>query len=268
MNIRRVDAGQGIAWLTESIQLLLKNPLPFALMGGVIAVLLQLPLIGALTMAIAGPALYGGIMFAAREEGAGRSADFAHLLTAFQQPGKAGPMLTLCLPGVAAGLVIMLLGVIFIGGALVAAGVSAAADSDALAGLSVGFGGLLFLLLAIGVGLFAYALVFFATPRVMLEGVEPMAAMKESLQACAANWAPVLLFVLVLAAAGILGGLLLGWIPLLGPIVLTGVLVPVVSVAILFASRDVFGTDIASGSTGEPADGDGEPPAPPPSVEV
>jgi hypothetical protein len=263
MNIRRVDAGQGIAWLTESVQLLQKNPAPFALMGLVIGAILLVPLLGALAMAIAGPALYGGIMFAAREQAAGRKADFNHLFAAFQQPGKIGPMLTLCLPGVAAGLLIMVLAVVFIGSALLAAGVSAAADANALAGASLGAGGLVFALLAIAVGLFAYALVFFATPRVMLDGVEPMAAMKESLNACLANWAAVLVFVVVLAVVAILISLVLSWLPLLGHLVMTVVMVPVVCAAIYFASREVFGP--GTPMVIEPGD---EPPAPPPSMEV
>ncbi|MCK7593640.1 BPSS1780 family membrane protein [Pseudomarimonas salicorniae] len=268
MNIRRVDAGQGIAWLTESVQLLLKNPAPFALMGLVIAAVLLVPLLGSLAMAIAGPALYGGIMFAAREESAGRKADFQHLFAAFQQPGKAGPMLTLCLPGVVAGLTVLVLGVVFIGSALLAAGVSAAADADALAGASLGAGGLVFVLLALAVGLFAYALVFFATPRVMLDGIEPITAMKESLRACLANWAAVLVFVVVLAVVAIVASLLLGWVPLLGHLLITVVLVPVVSTAIFFASREVFGTGAAPPAAPSNEGPTGEPPAPPPSVEA
>lgn len=261
MNIRRVDAGQGIAWLTEAVQLLQKNPAPFALMGLVIGAILMVPLIGSVAMAIAGPALYGGIMVAAREQAAGRSADFPQLFTAFQQPGKAGPMLILCLPGIAAGLLIIVLGVIFLGSALLAAGVSAAADADALAGVSLGAGGLVFALLAILAGITAYALVFFATPRVMLDGIEPITAMKESLQACLDNWAAILILVVVLLVTVMVASLLLGWIPLLGHLVISVVVIPVVCTATFIASREVFGPGAPA------ADADGNPPAPP-SLEV
>ncbi len=260
MNIRRVDAGQGIAWLTEGAQLLLKNPTPFALMGLVIGAILMVPLIGTLGMAIAGPALYGGIMLAAREQAAGRKADFPQLFAAFQQPGKAGPMLTLCLPGIAAGLIVIVLGVVFLGSALLAAGVSAAADAETLAGVSLGAGGLVFALLAIAVGITAYALVFFATPRVMLDGIEPITAMKDSLQACLANWAALLVFVFILLLTVMLASLLLGWVPLLGHLAITVVVVPVICAATFLASREVFGEDPAQ-------DGGTEPPAPP-SLEV
>lgn len=256
MNIRRVDAGQGIAWLTEAVQLLLKNPTPFALMGLVIGAILLVPLLGTLAMAIAGPALYGGIMLAAREQAAGRSADFPQLFAAFQQPGKAGPMLTLCLPGIAAGLIVLVLGVVFIGGALVAAGVSAATDAETLAGVSLGAGGLVFALLAIAIGLVAWALVFFATPRVMLDGIEPITAMKQSAEACLANWAALLVFLLTVSVAAVLVSMLLGWVPLLGHLAISVVFVPVISTAIFIASREVFGT-------GSSADGDQAPPAPP-----
>lgn len=261
MNFRRVDAGQGIAWLTEAVQLLLKNPAPFALMGLVIGVILLLPLVGALAMLVAGPALYGGIMLAAREQAAGRQADFAQLFAAFQQPGKAGPMLTLCLPAVGAALLLTVLAVIFVGGALVAAGVSAAAEAEALAGLSLGAGGLVFVALAIVIALASYALVFFATPRVMLHGIEPFAAMKESLAACLANWGALLVFVVSLLLAAILISLLLGWVPLLGHLAISVVFVPLVCAATFLASREVF-----AGPDADPQ-GDAAPP-PPPALEV
>jgi hypothetical protein len=199
-------------------------------------------------------------MLAAREQASGRQADFPQLFAAFQQPGKLGPMLALCLPGVAAGLLVMILAVIFLGSALLAAGVSSAADANALAGLSLGAGGLVFAALAVLILLAAYALVFFAIPRVMLDQHQPVAAMQESLRACLANWAALLVFIAVMVLAMLLASLLLGWIPLLGPLAITVVLVPVVSTAIYIASREVFGDSSAG-------DADDVPPAPP-SVEV
>jgi uncharacterized membrane protein len=256
MTPRRVDSGQGIAWISEAVQLLRRNPAPFALMGLVIGAVLLVPVLGALAMAVFGPALYGGIMFAAREQDAGRQADFQHLFAAFREPGKLGPMVMLCLPGILGGMLVLMLGVMLLGGALLAAGVGAATDSNALTGISFGFGGVVFLLLALVIGLISYALVFFATPRVMLDGIEPITAMKESLAACQHNAGAVLVFIGCLLLAVIALNLLLGWIPLLGHLVVTVVLVPVVSTALWLASRQVFGSH-----------GD-SPPGPPPVLEV
>ena len=256
MTPRRVDPGQGIAWLSEAVQLLRRNPAPFALMGLVIGAVLLVPVLGALAMAVFGPALYGGIMFAAREQEAGRAADFQHLFAAFREPGKLGPMVMLCLPGILGGMLVLMLGVMLLGGALLAAGVGAATDAKALANVSFGFGGVLFLLLALAIGLVSYALVFFATPRVMLEGIEPITAMKESLAACQQNAGAVLVFIGCLLLAVFTLNILLAWIPLLGHLAVTVVLVPVVSTALWLASRQVLG---GSGDA---------PPGPPPVLEV
>jgi hypothetical protein len=258
MTPRRVDPGQGIAWLSEAVQLLRRNPAPFALMGLIIGAILLVPLLGMLAMAIGGPALYGGIMLAAREQDAGRPADVQQLFAAFTQPGKLGPMLMLCLPGILGGLLVLMLGVVLIGGSLLAAGVGAATDSDAIAGVSLGLGGVVFLLLALAIGLVSYALVFFATPRVMLEGVEPITAMKDSLAACQQNLGAVLVFVACLIGAVVLLNIVFGWIPLLGHLVVSVVFVPVVSTALWIATREVFG------GRGESA----APPSPPPVIEV
>lgn len=258
MTPRRVDAGQGIAWISEAVQLLRRNPAPFALMGLIIAAVLLVPVLGTLAVAIAGPALYGGIMLAAREQEAGRVADVQHLFEAFRQPGKLGPMLMLCLPGVVGGLVIGGLAVFFVGGALLAAGVGSATDASALAGVSFGFGGLLFLVLALAIGLFCYALVFFATARVMLDNVEPVAAMKESLAACQLNLGAVLVFIVTLMFIVIVLNLLVGWVPVLGQLLVSTVLAPLASVSLWQATRQVFGRH-----------GDAPtPPGPPPVVEL
>lgn len=256
MNINRLDAGQGVAWITQAAQLLLRNPTPFALMGLVVAVGAMVPVLGGLALAIFGPALNGGIMTAARDQAAGRTVDFQQLFEAFRQPGKLPKMVMLCLPAVIAGGIVVVLAVLLIGSALLAAGVSAATDANALAGISLGFGGLLFAALALAIGLAAFALVFFATTRVMLHGVEPVQAMKDSWQASLANVGPLLIYLVLLFVSMLVLHMVFGWISvLLTQLALVTVYTPLAATAMLLASEQVFGSE--------------QPPsAPPPVIEV
>lgn len=262
MPYKKVDAGRGIAWLTESVELLLKNPGPFVLMGLVVAMTAAVPVLGALALSVCGPALNGGVIFAAREQAAGRPADFKQLFQAFQDSDRLPKMLLLCLPGLAAGVVISVLAVILIGGALVAAGVSAAADSEALAAITLGSGGLMFFAIAMALGLAAYALVFFATPRVMLGRAEPFEAMKESFSAALVNALPIITFVVALMLAVLLLSMVLSIVSsLIAQLAVVTFAFPVAATAMGLAYHDVYGsTDAGSAS--------GDAPPPPPSIEV
>lgn len=263
MSFQRVPAGNGLKWLSDGISLILKNPAPFALMGLLLAVLAMVPLLGNIGLLVLGPALFGGIMYAAREQEAGRNADFKHLFQVFQQEGKLGPMLMLCLPAVFAAAVLAILAFVVIGGALLGAGVSNASGSSTALGLGLGFGGLVFALLAIAVMLVTYALTFFATPRVMFDAIEPMAAMKESLQACLANLGAFLVFMLVLGGLTMVVGFVLAFIPLLGMLALYTALFPIAAVGVYFGWRDAYGRRITQEFPAQPPQ-DLQPPDLPP----
>lgn len=241
MSFQRVSAGRGLQWLTDAVQLILSNPLPFALMGLVVGVIALVPLLGSLALMVLGPALYGGIVYAAREQHAGRSADFQHLFQAFKEEGKLPKLLVLCLPGVVAGVLILTLGVMFVGGALLGGGLSASTGASSTAlGVGFGVGTALFALLVLALGLLSYALTFFATPRVMLESAEPFEAMKDSLRACLANLGAFAVFVGILLGAALLLSVLLSMIPVIGHLVLMVALIPVASAASFVAWREIY----------------------------
>lgn len=261
MASQRVPAGNGLQWLIEAVQLILANPAPFALMGLLIGVIAMVPLLGGLALVVLGPALYGGIMYAAREQQAGRKADFQHLFQAFREEGKLPKMMMLCLPGVAAGVVIAVLVVAAFGGALLGAGLSSGSSSAPALGVGMGAGALVVMLIALAVGLASFALTFFATPRVMLESADPVAAMKDSAQACLDNVGAVAIYLVVLVGAVLALSMLLGLIPVLGQLVLMTALIPVVSVAGFVAWRQVYRQAITQELP--PAN-----PPPPPSVEA
>ncbi|MBD8525732.1 BPSS1780 family membrane protein [Pseudomarimonas arenosa] len=254
MVFRRVEADRGIVWLRQSFELIRSNPGPFLLMGLVLAVLTMIPLLGFLAFAVFAQTLYGGIMFAADRQRRGEPAEFEHLFTAFRQPGKLPKMLALCLPGLAAGVLLTILAAWMLGGALLAGGLgSVATDQPEALALSLGTSGLVFVVIALAVGLLAYAAVFFATPNVMLREAAPLEAIKQSLMACRDNLAALLMFLLAVFVISFLLSLVLSWIPLLGSMLLITVLLPWVTIAVYFAHRDVFG-DAAN--------------APPPQIEV
>jgi len=253
MTYRKVDAGRGVEWLKQSVQLLLKNPAPFALMGLMMAVLMAVPVLGGLALLILGPALYAGFMVAARNQESGAPVEFTQLFAAFQQEGKLPKMLALCLPAVAAMIVLGILAAVVIGGAMLGGGLSAASGSDAFALAALGGGGIVFVLLALVVGFLTYALVFFAIPRVMFDDVEPFAAMKESFSAVIANIGAVLVYMALVLVVYIVLAITIGNVSaLLLQIVAGVVVVPVIAVAVYRSYRDVFGGDGAV-ITGESA---------------
>jgi len=265
MSFQTVPAGRGLKWITDSVNLILRSPAPYALMGLAVGIAGLIPILGSLALAVLGPALYGGIMYAAREHERGGTPDFKHLFQAFNEPGKLPKMLMLCLPGIAGGILIAILAVVFLGGALIGAGISGTTNSGGSAVTAgIGVGLLVFFLLALAIGVFTYALTFFATPRVMLDNIDPIPAMRDSLKACLANIGALLVYVGVLLLVAVVVMIALGFIsPIVAQLVLMIAFVPIVSVAAYRASSEVYGHDGTSQQL-PPVDA---PPAPP-SIEV
>lgn len=253
MSFGKVDAGNGVNWLTEGIRLLMANPVPFLVMGLILAVINFIPILGSLVLTICGPALIGGIIYAAREQAEGGKAEIAHLFRAFQEPGKIGPMLLLCLPAIVGGSVLLVCGLVFGVGALIGGGLSAANGATSALGGAIGGGVFVMLLIAVALMFVIYALQFFAVPRVMLEGAEPFAAMKESLSACVANLGAFLVFGIVLMVAFVVLAIVLMLVPILGWLALVTVASVVFACAEYIAWRQVY-----AGGTSSMA-----PPAPP-----
>ncbi len=246
MTIRTVPAGNGVTWITEAVALVLKNPGPFVLMGLVVAVAAAVPLLGSLALAILGPALYGGIAYAAREQASGGSARFDHIARAFQQEGKLGPALILCLPGVIGGVVIGIFMAIMAAIMLAGAGVSAATESPAALLASLGVGGVLMVVILLAAGLVVFALTFFAIPDVMFARNDAFAAMKDSVRAALANIGAALLYLLVLCGAAILAMLVLSVISsILAQFLVAIALAPVAAASMYVAWKDVYGEPAA-----------------------
>lgn len=242
MGARKIQAGSGIEWIGGAFQLILQNPVAFLVMGLIVAAIGIVPLLGGLVTIVLGPALYGGIVHAAREQDQGRNADIGQLFRAFSEPGKIGPMIMLCLPSIAGAVLLFVLLIIFVGGALLGGGLSAlgSGSSSAILG-ALGGSALVLVPLVLAIALAIYALQFFAIPRVMLEGVDPMAAMKQSFSDCLANAGAFLVFVGVLMVGVIVLGVVLAVLGFLGSLLVFTVLAPVVGCGLYLAWRQAYG---------------------------
>lgn len=242
MSIRTVPASRGIEWIVKAIQLILANPAPFALMGLIMAVIGVVPVLGSLALAILGPALYGGIVWAARAQRQGETARFEQLFQAFHEDGKLGPMLLLCLPGVIGGVVAALIIVIALVVVAAGAGVSAAADSSLALWTSLGLGGVFLLVVVLAMAVVMFSLTFFAIPDVMLARNDGFEAMKQSARASRINIGALLLYLLVIVLAMFVVAAVLGLVSsLLAQFVVAVVAAPVVGVSMYLAWRDVYG---------------------------
>ena len=243
---RQVDAGEGWSWIargwglfTQSAALWVVTALIF---GILYFILMLIPLIGSLAAAILGPALFGGLVYGAREVERGNALEVAHLFQAFREPGRAGPMLVLGLVPLVAAILSGVLAMVIVGGAV---GVGAASGSEgAAAGMAAG-GGLLVMLLTIAIGLVVGALLLFAIPRVMFGLAAPGQAIAESVQATLANIGAYLVFAIVYVLLSIVAAIPLG----LGFLVL----IPVMAGAVYAAHGAVFG-NAGEAASQEPAD--------------
>jgi len=275
MSFKRVPPGNAVTWIGDAVKLLLANPTPFLLMGLVMTVIPLIPILGALGLLIVGPVLYAGIASAARAQASGKGADFNQLMEGFKTEGKAGPLIALCLPGLALLFVFIVLAVVIalsFGAAALTAG-AGAGQFDPEMGLVAlfGAGGLMMLaLLMLPLALAGAALLFFAVARVMFDGLEPFAAMRESAQAAMANLGAFLITVITLFFARALIALVLGSIsPLLGALVAGVIFTPLLGALLYTAWADVFGLSEEREARAEHAASPAQAsPGPPPSIEA
>ncbi|MCE3001188.1 MAG: hypothetical protein LW860_00615 [Xanthomonadaceae bacterium] len=219
----RVDAGRGLAWFRGGIDLVLRNPVPL----GVIALLFVIctsvvslvPILGWLATAVLVPVLGGGYMVALHEEHEGRGAQIEHLFRGFQDNDRFVQLMLLGLPGVVAFVLFGVLLVVMVGAAVLQMGLAAALSGAAADPTALGVGLLAAIALGLVLMLAAITLVLFAVPRVMLDRVDAITAMKESLSASLVNVGALLVFGLlfiVALLALLVATVLVGWIPILG----------------------------------------------------
>lgn len=234
MSFQRVESGRGWTWITEGWELFMKNPgiwIVLALILFVVYFVLGfIPFLGSLASAVIGPALFGGMIYGARELDEGRSLEVPHLFQAFSDSDRTVPMLLLGVVPLAAAIVMLVLTVIF--GIGVAGTAALTGSGGAAAGMAVG-GGLFMFLIMMLLGFVVGALMLFAIPRVMFGHAEPIPAVKLSLEASLANIGAFFVFVLLYMVFAILAMIPFG----LGFLIL----LPVMAGAVYSANKEVFG---------------------------
>lgn len=244
-NHRTVPAGNGVTWLVEAARLVFKNPAAFLLMGLIYTIIAALPILGMLALSVISPALYAGLCHAARTQDQGGNAEVAHLFQGFTEQGRMGPLLILCLPGIVAGVLAVVLLLIWVGVALAGAGASALLERpEALVG-SMGVGAILLLLLLLALMLAVFAITFFAIPAVMFGQKDAFEAMRRSLRASLANVGTLLVYLLVIfVGSAVVVGVVSLISSLLAQFLISIVFTPIFGASMYLAWKDIFGDEV------------------------
>lgn len=233
MNHQRVDAGAAGRWLQRGWNLFTQSVglwVALALLLGIILLALNfLPLLGGLVAALLMPALFGGLVYGARELERGQALEIGHLFQAFREPGRVGPMLMLGLVPLAGA---VLSGVLAAGVMSGAAGPGMGSGSDGMGMGMMAGGGMLMMLISLLIGLVSGALLLFAIPRVMFGLDAPMAAIQASFRAVLDNIPAYLVLAVIYFVLAILAAIPFG----LGFLVL----MPVMAGAVYAAHAEVF----------------------------
>ncbi|MBI3149231.1 MAG: hypothetical protein HYZ17_12050 [Betaproteobacteria bacterium] len=235
---RQVPAGNGASWLGGGWALFKEAPGMWILFTIIIIaislVLSLLPVIGDVAMTLLSPVLWGGIMLGCVALKQGEPLELSHLFAGFTS--KAGPLVLLGLLSLVGTVVIVLIiGVVaiaIVGGT----GLATLLRGDGIETLA-GLGGMLLGLLLAGL-LFLVLLIplmmalWFATPLVVFQNLDPLAAMRASFKVCLKNIGAFLIYGLLGLVLAIVASIpiLLGWL----------VLVPVIMGSIYAGYRDVF----------------------------
>lgn len=216
--IRKLKATQGLEWVTTGWNLFRREPGIFVLLFLVFLLLIFLlgliPIIGHLLAPLLTPALSGGLLLAVETVARGQSPGFEHLFAGLTDPARRGRMLTLGLWTLIINVLILLIAVL-IGGSfvmgLIGFGSMGMGHMGGLAVAGAGAGiGLFALILALLVAVIYAAALFFATPLVMLAGMNPTQALKLSLSANLHNLGAWLIFGLIYLALSLIALVPLG----------------------------------------------------------
>ncbi|MHB8911566.1 MAG: BPSS1780 family membrane protein [Lysobacter sp.] len=266
-DVRKVPASAGAEWLLGGFSLLRKAPLALGLLGliwGGVSALASVTgqLWLSLVVALLGPVLFAGVIYAVREVDLGRRASSRHLLQGVRE-GKAAPLLAMLLPQLAAIVILALLLVAMIGGEqlqlIVKVMEQMQTNPDPELAKTLPGGRMLgWLLLALAVGVVAGLFTFVAIPNVMFTGHGAFASMLTSFRACVRNLpALIVLVVLLLIAlfaisiAANLLILLLTWAigqqpaMFIGQLLMMAVLLPVMAGTVYYAWRQMLGETAA-----------------------
>jgi len=222
---RRLDAGEGASFWSEAWRIFSAAPLVWmaiAVAYFVISIVLYLiPVVGSIAQSVLTPVFLGGVMVGCDALARGEPLRFEHLFAGFDK-GRLGPLAIV-------GLVLLAIFIVF--GIVMAAGVFATIGMSGLGALmdygnpaaiagAAGVG--VFVLVALGLigAVLIFMAFWFAPALVVLDGMEPIAAIKRSFEGSLVNVLPFLVYDLIYIGLAIVASIPfgLGWL-VLGPMV-------------------------------------------------
>ncbi|WP_269531666.1 BPSS1780 family membrane protein [Chitinimonas sp. BJYL2] len=243
LEFRTVAAGRGAAWISEGFDLFRRQPgvwIGVIVIWFIASLMVSVVPFGQVLATLFTPVLLGGLMIGCAQLKRGEELEVAHLFAGFQKP--FAPLVLIGLILLVAQIVLF---AIVIGLAMVAG--LGAIFSGVFAGMgdnpvemtagAAGLGASVLLLVLIGlIALLIYLIILlpltFAPGLVALGGADALPALRASIAAMLANWAPLLVFSLICLLLMIVAviPLMLGFL----------VLMPVMTAAMYAAYRDIF----------------------------
>lgn len=217
MEAKSVEPNAVQSWVVRGWQLFVKNPgmwifLTFiGLVVDVILALFPLRLLGSLALAVITPALFSGLLYGAAELDNGRSLNVEDLFRGLTDPVKRMPLLKLGVVTVVAAIPGLIGLLMFKGGMFLTL-----------------IGSLIVAALSVAV---AVALIY-ACPLVMFAGMDPVEAVKNSIDTCRKNLVPIAVFGGMFLFAAVVAAIPL-WLGFL-------VLLPVTVCAVYASYKDLY----------------------------
>jgi len=231
MGGRAVGAGQGWTWIAEGFGLFRKAPgiwiALVVILFVILVVLAFIPLLGAVATFLIVPVFVGGLLLGCQALQGGGELEVAHLFAGFK--AHTGNLIVLGALAIAGWIVVMLPVVVIVG----AGAFLAAIRGDAAGVAALGGSFMLAWLVALALSIPIYMALWFAPALVVLRGMAPIEAIKESFLGCLKNILPFLVYSIVLMVLGIVASipLGLGWL----------VLGPTLIASVYTSYRDIYG---------------------------
>ncbi len=227
---RRVAGSRGWDWIVEAFALFRKQPgiwiLASVALGVIFIVVSMVPVLGSLANALLLPIFGAGLMRGCKVLDQGGTLQIEHLFAGFKQ--KTGDLVLVGAFNLFVWVVIAFAVFSVVGGGVFMAMMRGGVEGASISIASV----LIALLLVAGLSVPLYMATWFAPALIILHGVAPGAALKESFFACLRNWIPFLVYSVVLLVLCLVAAIpaFLGYL----------ILIPVVIASIYTAYRDIF----------------------------
>lgn len=226
-------AGNGWSWIAEGWRIFMKAPgtwIGMSLAALVLFVVLALiPFLGGIAISLIAPVLGAGMMLGCRALDEAQELEFSHLFAGFKT--QLGNLVAVGAIYLGLSIAVMLVIMVVTGASMFAMFSGGGAQNPAAA---AGAFTTMALAMLLGLALFVplAMLMWFAPALVVLNGLGPVAAMKQSFSGCLRNMVPFLIYGVVLLVLAIVASLpfFLGWL----------VLGPVTAASIYASYRDVY----------------------------